>query len=200
VATRRGTRIVAKLDNLVADTTIDVIAVDMPIGLPASWGRACDVAARAYLGARRASIFPAPPRAVLHAPTYDVANGRCRELCGRGLTRQTFHLLAKIAALDALVTPAHDDRVVEAHPECAFRALTGRELAPKRTTAGRDERITALEAVFGPIEIAMAGCRPDDVLDAYALLWVAERFAAGTARVFGDGERDERGLPMRIVV
>ena len=37
------------------------------------------------------------------------------------------------------------------------------------------------------------------MLDAHAVLWSVRRFVAGTAVTFGDGERDARGLPMRIV-
>ena len=44
-----------------------------------------------------------------------------------------------------------------------------------------------------------AGAGVDDVLDAYALLWTAERHGRGEAMVFGGDEIDRRGLVMRIV-
>ena len=43
----------------------DVIAIDIPIGLPKAGARACDVEARRLLGPRRSSVFAAPLRAML---------------------------------------------------------------------------------------------------------------------------------------
>ena len=44
----------------------DAVALDVPIGLPALGARrACDDLARGRLGARRSSVFAAPPREVL---------------------------------------------------------------------------------------------------------------------------------------
>jgi hypothetical protein len=40
----------------------------------------------------------------------------------------------------------------------------------------------------------------DDALDALACAWSALRFATGRAEVLGDGQRDARGLVMRIIV
>ena len=61
--------------------------------------------------------------------------------------------------------------------------------------------------VFGAIvDIRPRGARVDDVLDAFAVLWSAERFARGEHVVLGrDAQQglvmhDERGLPMRIVM
>jgi len=57
-----------------------------------------------------------------------------------------------------------------------------------------------LEAEFGPIDRHVPGARTDDVLDAYALLWTACRYVAGTAVCLAGDETDGRGLVMRIVV
>ena len=42
-----------------------VVGVDMPIGLPLTTGRVCDVLARQLIGVRRSSVFLAPPLEVL---------------------------------------------------------------------------------------------------------------------------------------
>jgi hypothetical protein len=78
--------------------------------------------------------------------------------------------------------------------------LTGAVLEPKRTPTGRQRRQEALEAVFGPIGHRRSGARPDDVLDAYAVLWTALRHGRGESRTLGGDETDSRGLVMRIVV
>lgn len=200
VATRDGVRVVSTLDDLIADTTIDVIAVDMPIGLPRAWGRRCDDDARVRLGARRASLFDTPPRALLSEPTFEAANTRSRVLFGRGISRQSYGLLPKIAALDALVSRADEARVVEVHPETSFSAIARGPLPPKSSAEGLDARRRLLAPIFGRVDESMRGAAPADVLDAYAALWTAERFAAGCHDVLGNGERDERGLVMRLVV
>jgi len=87
------------------------------------------------------------------------------------------------------------------HPECSFTALTGAVLASKRTLAGRRRRYEALEKEFGPIEHrSSAAARPDDVLDAYAVLWTALRHQRGASETLGGTEVDSTGLIMRIVV
>ena len=179
---------------------VDVIGVDIPIGLPASGVRACDVAARRLLGPRRSSVFPAPARAVLGAATWEEANARSRAVDGRGLARQTFGLLAKIAEVDRLVTPAAQQRVVEVHPEVAFATMAGGPMAsPKRTAEGGAARRALVTERFGEVPARLPGAAPDDVLDACAVLWVAGRFHRRVHEVLGDGAVDARGLRMEIV-
>jgi predicted RNase H-like nuclease len=197
--------VVRRLDAAIADVDagrLAALAVDMPMGLPDDGPRACDLAARRRLGARRSSVFPTPVRATLDAPTYAEALIRSRAACGRGLSRQAFNLLAKMAELDAAIRPDLQDRVVEAHPEMAFARLAGRPcLDPKRTTEGRAERLALLrEAGLGDLDaLRLPGAAPDDVLDAAALTLTAARVRDGLAERLGDGARDARGLRMEIV-
>jgi len=201
VATRDDLRVVARLDI----GGIDLLGVDMPIGLPVDARRACDVEARRALGLRGSSVFPTPPRACLGATTHPEAVERARAAFGAGISVQAFHLLPKIAEVDALVDPLEPDRVVEISPELAFatmrRLRTGEStpLPRKIEREGAAARRRLLHAEGIEVRPVPRGARADDVLDAYAVLWSAERFARGEAIVFGDGSRDERGLPMRIV-
>lgn len=71
-AGRSAIRKVAALSSILDGTAdFDIIAVDVPIGLLDAYevgGRACDRAARKFLGkTRRNSVFPAPVRPVLAA-------------------------------------------------------------------------------------------------------------------------------------
>jgi predicted RNase H-like nuclease len=181
-----------------------VIAVDMPIGLPEGAApRACDIEARQRLGPRRSSVFPAPSRACLGASSYGEALARSREACGRGLSQQAFHLLPKLAEVDAAVTPARQRRIVEASPELAFALLLGGPaLHPKRTAPGRAERVSAVVTALGLTSppTPVRGAAMDDVLDAVVLTAVARRVLDGTAERLGDGSRDRRGLRMEIVL
>lgn len=187
-------------------------ALDMPIGLPEKGPRACDQAARAYLGhPRGTSIFPAPVRASLAATSFEEAQRRHREADdGRSLTLQAFHLLPKIRELDAALrtSPSLRERCVETHPELCFAGLTGDPvIQAKRSAEGRAIRTAAIERCF-PGALASAreqlegrsGYARDDLLDAFAALWSAGRVARGEALRFPVREtpRDEEGLAMVI--
>ena len=177
------------------------VAVDIPVGLPDRGRRACDLDARRLLGRPRStSVFPAPARPLLECRTWEEASRLARRLDGRGLTRQTFHLLPKVREADAALTPGLQRGVVEAHPEVSFALLTGRAMAwPKRTAPGRDERRAALAGVFPGVVATAPGAAAHDVLDAYALAWTARRVARGRHRTLGDGAVDARRLRMEIV-
>jgi predicted RNase H-like nuclease len=197
--------VVAALDGVIEDVAagrLAALAIDMPMGLPEAGPRACDVAVRRRLGPRRASVFPTPVRAALGAPSYAEALARSRAVDGRGLSRQAFNLLAKIAELDRVIRPELQDRIVEAHPEMAFARLAGRPcLQPKRTPDGRAERLGLLrQAGLGDLtQVRLPGAAPDDILDAAALTLTAARVRDGVAERLGEGARDARGLRMEVV-
>jgi len=199
VATRRGWRVVPSFAAIVPE--FHLIGVDMPIGLPVGWEREADRAARAFIRPRASCVFPTPPRPLVTHDDYAAANAASRARFDVGLTRQTFHLFPKIRDVDAAVDQESQHRFLEVHPECSFTALTGAVLPPKRTLEGRRRRSAALEAVFGPIELrSSAAVQPDDVLDAYAVLWTTLRHQRGESIVLGGDEVDATGLVMRIVV
>jgi predicted RNase H-like nuclease len=187
--------LVDELGDVFADVhagRLDALAIDMPIGLPAGPDerRACDVAARRLLGARRSSVFPAPARCFLGAATFAAV---------RGMPVQAFHLLPRIAEVDRLIDPSLQGRVVESHPELAFLRLNGGADVrnAKRTPDGLAQRAALLGLAALPR--SPRGARTDDVLDALGLVHTATRIAAGTVERLGDpAARDERGLRMEI--
>ena len=186
------------------------LAVDMPIGLPTHGQREADRQARRRLGPRRSSIFPTPVRAVLGVGSYAEALQRSRSIDGRGLSKQAYNLLPRIAEVDTRMDPRWQERVVESHPEVAFARLAGAPLSTRKSAPeGRAERATLLRphliGVDGADVAALAeqprpGTKPDDVLDAMAVALTAARVATGTAEHLGDGATDAHGLRMEIVV
>ena len=189
---------------------VTAIGIDIPIGLAADGPRAADTAARAVLGPRRSSVFPAPVRAVLEARDYADAARRSRAAQGKSLSQQAFHLLPKIREVDATLRASAADaaRVHEVHPEVSWRCWNGgRPMAyPKRTPEGRAERLALAEAWQpGAFAAARAAIAPrdaadDDLLDAIAACWSAARIADGRAESFPAGAPpvDEAGLRMVI--
>lgn len=179
---------------------VDLVAVDVPIGLPRPGDtRACDLAARRRLGARRSSVFPAPPRELLGHATHAAASEASKALCGKGISVQAWNIYGRIAAVDAVVTPETQRRLVEVHPEIGFRELAARDLGTKRHRAGRDARQEKLSEIWPTFVPHLSGAKPDDVLDALVAAWSGLRWLRGEAVLLpAVPPRDDHGLLMAV--
>ena len=187
---------------------LTVVAVDIPVGLVDRGNRLCDREARGLLGARACTVFPAPIRSVLAAKTYDEANATTRRAIGKGIPRQAFGLVPKIAEVDREVRARGPGLVREAHPELSFARMNGNVPIPrnKKSEQGRAARRALLELVYGGALRDMedwrgtvSGVGLDDLYDALAVLETARRQAAGAlTRVPQDPPTDAFGIPMEI--
>lgn len=186
-----------------------VTAIDIPIGLPSTGGRRVDCTARRLLGPLKSSVFPAPVRATLCAASYEAACVESHIACGKKISRQTFAILPRIRDVDILLreSSALLNFVYEVHPEvCFVHWNAGRSLRnPKTSGFGFVERLAMVQRVFGssPEEVHATFRRnqvtDDDILDAFAALWTAQRIHDGRAvRVDNSDERDDCGLPMQM--
>jgi predicted RNase H-like nuclease len=182
---------------------LDVVAIDMPIGLPDTGRRQADVLARTLAGPRRASVFVTPVRAALAEKEYAAATAVNHKLAGEGISRQAYGLRAKILQVDQWVRHA-PHRVVEIHPEVSFASLAGEPLdVSKSTWAGMAKRrhLLAGAGIILADDLGLAGQKAgaDDILDAAAAAWTAIRVASGQARPFpGSPERFSDGLSCAI--
>lgn len=184
------------------------ILVDMPIGLPERGQRACDHIARARLKARRASIFMTATRAATYADAYAAANEINRANGGKGISKQAWNITRKIREVDTLLrtTPRAASLVRESHPEIAFWAMAGHEMAyNKKNSAGRDERLALLTAHYAHTPTLYADAlkryrrkdaAPDDILDALVLAITAQ--SAALVTLPDTPPQDAYGLPMAI--
>jgi len=151
-------------------------------------------------------VFTPPTRPLLDATHY-------AQVRGHGLSIQAFNILPKIREVDRVMTPALQQQVYEAHPELAFQALAGYPLQDrKKTVTGREARLRVLETIPGLLfhgirtafERILHACKrtnvaPDDILDAYVLVWTALRiWRAQAHRVPCVPPSDARGLRMEI--
>ncbi|MCH6562048.1 MAG: DUF429 domain-containing protein [Myxococcales bacterium] len=188
-----------------------IVALDMPIGLRASGARECDKAARACLGPRRSSVFPAPLRAAVVARSRKEASEITRQIDGRKVGAQAWAIYPKIRRVDETLasSAAACGAIREVHPEVCFWAWNGRKPMQwaKKKAEGLRERVALAEAWLGEgiLQRARGDYRKkdladDDIIDAIAGLWTAHRIADGTAKTLPDSPpRDETGLPMEIV-
>lgn len=187
--------------------------VDIPIGLREqdTRERSCDLAARSVLKPRASSVFPAPSRGALGAAGYEEACDVNEEATDRRLSRQSWAIAPKIREVDELLRdePGLVGVVREVHPEVCFWALAGRTpmAHPKKSSAGREERLAVLRAhVDRPetlLEDALArhggDVARDDVLDALAAAVTARDGWGRYETLPEEPEEDPAGLPMEIV-
>jgi predicted RNase H-like nuclease len=194
-------RLAATLVQLLESDEPAVVGVDIPLGFAVDGWREADVLAARRLGARAASVFRVPPRAVWDEPDYAAANRRCRELTGAGLSVQSFGLRRRVLEANALRDAGR--ALVEIHPELCFATMNGRPLPfGKKSWTGQAHRraLLARAGIEVPDDPGPAGAAaPDDVLDAAAVAWSAARLARGEAVCLPDPPPcDAYGRPVGI--
>ena len=212
-------RIVATFADILAlPEAPQIIAIDIPIGLPEHTGiggRAADIAARAKLGARQSSVFSVPARAAIMETEYRAACAvaLAHSQPPRKVSKQIFNLFPKIREIDALMSPALQARVYETHPELAFWALNGERPLDEAKKVGSRPHGPGLALRRGLLAGAgydpgflggnggfrASAAGPDDLLDAAVCAWSAARIALGHGRRFPtDPPLDAKGLRMEI--
>ena len=169
------------------------VGVDMPLSLPTDGYRVSELEAKKFLGPARSSIFHTPVVDVLEASTYEQACSISREITGKAISKQTWHILPAVRAW----REAHVDvdTYVEVHPECSFRAMSpATDYASKKSGRGIGQRLAALGRWSENIDLAdlPPGPAVDDFLDAAAAAWSAQRFHARKHRVFGTEDASDR--------
>ena len=118
--------------------------------------------------------------------------------------------MPKIIEVDALLQQEAPLRDIfrEVHPELCFCLMAGQQpiVEGKRTDAGMKIRYGLLEPSFGRwlphalMDRRKMQCEEDDILDAFAALWTAERIAKGVSQtVPAVPPRDSFGLRMEMV-
>lgn len=189
------------------DTCASHIGVDMPIGFPADKARSCEALARQYIGARRSSVFPVPCREAVMADDYRQACDINTRVLGKKFSKQAFMLFPKMREVDAAITSHLQSRIFEVHPEVAFCAMNNDRPLPhaKKTAAGAELRRSLLTAGGFPLALLQhpqwktSQAADDDILDACACCWSAQRIAAGNHLAFpAIPELDAHGLRMQI--
>src|SRR3954452_10549915 len=88
--------------------SVDVVAIDIPIGLADAGVRACDVQARAALGRRGVTVFPAPARPGRGCATSAAARGLLSSAGGPSRSAQPFGIVNAVRQADAAI-PCADE-------------------------------------------------------------------------------------------
>lgn len=226
-ATTDGVQLGRRLSDLLARAGVrpgrDIVAIDMPIGLPASGRRDCDAQARRALDIRRNSVFWTATRAAVYADGDDLSLREAHRRASRinrahgadGVSAQAFNLFDRIREVDDLLLrqPALQASLYEVHPELAFACWNGAaegRLQPmrhaKKSGLGAHDRLQLVFARYGrdAFERARAShpasqVADDDIADAYGALYSAERIRDGMHQSLpATPPSDARGLPMRV--
>lgn len=194
------------------------ILLDIPIGLPSTDRRVCDVEAKSILGPRQRSIFYAPIREAVYQQNLDDAKAINEAEAGYSIQNQAWSIVPRIREVDEFLDmyPSARDRVLETHPEVCFYALNGRTALsdPKTTAEGIDRRIELLAEEYADVRAlyddsveryrtpsyAPTIGGDDDILDALVAAVTARRTSENRSTLpEGRPPTDDRGLPMQIV-
>ncbi|MEP3278841.1 MAG: DUF429 domain-containing protein [Stappiaceae bacterium] len=194
-----------------AEEAPQIIAVDMPIGLPekvGAGGRGPERAVRPLLDQRQSSVFSVPSRRAVYCESYSQSCAVAYETSDppRKVSKQCFNLFPKIREIDRLMSASLEARVYEVHPELAFWRLNDetpmslpKKVKSRPSEPGLSERQACLEKCGFSREFfempRPKGVGADDLLDASANSLIAARLHSGQARSFPSTfERDSRGL------
>ncbi|WP_198028049.1 DUF429 domain-containing protein [Bradyrhizobium murdochi] len=183
----------------------DRAGIDIPIGMTDDGGRGCDLLARTKLRPHTSRVFTGARRWLWQEfSDPDAANGEAQRRGQKRVSRQLWHLGAKIMEVDAFVreNPSRDIR--EVHPELVFLRLNGSEPLPsKKSTEGitlrrallKQSGIRCIDRWLTDARIG-SGAKPDDVLDACAVA-IAACDPTGSVPE-GTPHLDAHRLPMQI--
>jgi predicted RNase H-like nuclease len=190
-----------------------LILIDIPIGLPFKEPRVCDLEARKLLGKGKTScVFPPPCREAAAAKNYKQACETNKNILGKKISLQTWHISKKIKEVDdfLLSNPQAKQKIRETHPEICFWALAGGRAMKysKKKKHGFKERLDLLKKVFSPTEAIVntvlkmykrKEVAKDDILDSIAAAMVACSPFSSLATVPEIPGKDAKGLPMEMV-
>jgi predicted RNase H-like nuclease len=202
---KRGDFVVVRTLAELAALGPSLAMIDMPIGLPETGYRGCDIAARRLLPKCQSRVFLGARRPLLdRMASFQDANAWAKA-DGKGLSVQMFNILPKIEQLDDFVRGAPLP-MYETHPELVFARLNGGvPLVGKKTPAGFEARLALLQrqGLCGVESwlprLRGSGAGRDDLLDAYACALAAFDAANGIfRRVTETPQVDRRGLAMQI--
>src|SRR5688572_29721510 len=104
--------------DVLAVPDVEVVGIDMPIGLSEDGVRACDLDARRRLSRDRAAstVFPAPVRPVLATNSYAQARALAVAASRRSISAQSWNLVPSIRQVDDALGDPPTDRLVESAP------------------------------------------------------------------------------------
>jgi predicted RNase H-like nuclease len=219
---RRARIFGAIADALAAPERPKLIAVDIPIGLPGTskrGGRAADREARKALGRdRQSSVFPTPSRPTLAAASFAEACEieQRNSAPPKKISQQVFNILRKIREVDAIARRRRGV-IFECHPELSFWAMnngvamklpkkgSGRKNPSGSHGSGLEERRSLLvrngyTSSFVTTRVGSSDEHsPDDLIDACAAAWTAERILKNEAtRLPSTADIDDCELDMAI--
>lgn len=188
--------------DILAMRTLRTIATTCPFHLPAhieGAGRACEQAIRPLLGARQSTVITMPAQPVLAATDRDEADALAEKHTNpaRKVAQKAYQRFPLIRALQQAMVETDHQKLIETHAELAFRAMNGHTpMAEPRTIKGiphppglAERRAHLLNegftATFLDQDLPDTVSR-QDLYDAIAAAWVANRYLLKQAEAFPD--------------
>lgn len=195
---------------------VELMLIDIPIGLGSrAIPRDIDFAARKMLDPTwSSSIFIPPVREAIAASGYEEAKKINRQVTGKMISIQSWHISRKIIEVDKVLmkNPAAKKKLFESHPEICFKMLNrGKSLTYKKAAPGKkgiEERLGVLSKFHPGIykdysqackKIKGRNVKDNDVVDAMCLAIAAQRgLKSGFEMIEGSNKKDAQGIEMMM--
>jgi predicted RNase H-like nuclease len=180
--------------------------VDIPIGLPASGNRECDVQAKKLLKQGGSRVFTGARRGYWNFKDRLTGHQHYKSKNDKGISCQLWCIGAKIKEVDDFMKPERQRSLRETHPELVFLRLNGWQALPgKKSKDGIQVRREILKR-FGFEQIDEwvdktrigKGAAADDVLDACACAIAASNPDPRRRIPEGEPPTDSKGLRMEM--
>ncbi len=190
-----------------------LVFIDIPIGLGDQFKlRTIDLMLRNLLSKKRkSSVFTAPVREALEAPTYQLGNQINKEISNKGISIQAWNIGKKIIEVNEFLSlnKVYLKKTSESHPELCFEQLNSGPLShAKKTPLGIEERMKIINKYidfsFQQItefknEFKTDKAKMDDIIDAVVLSLSAMRWEMnGKRQITQEVEKDSLKLPFNI--
>lgn len=186
----------------------ELILIDVPCGCPSQLS---DIRpepfVRKIVKKRSSSVFNVPALQTLSAKDYQEANKINKEILGKGLSKQSFHIIPIIKEVNEFILSNPLLNIHESFPELIFTQLLGRPCTySKHKEEGKQERIQCLKETFSWISQDLddaLNIMPHylhlDIIDAAALACCAVLISEGQSKTIpADFQKNSQGIDMKV--
>jgi len=186
-----------------------LILVDVPLGCVNSIDQCRpEPCLRKHMKKKASSVFNAPALQCFEVSSYEDVNRVNREVLGKGISKQTFHIMPMIKTVNDFVLKYPHLNIHESFPEFVFMIMKGDVCVySKHTKAGIDERVSILKSKLpevGPqLDHALSAFPSafhQDIVDASSLAICAYLIDKNGRRTIPHAfETNAQGIEMKVV-
>jgi predicted RNase H-like nuclease len=187
-----------------------LILIDVPCGCPSNKEEIRpEPLIRQLVKGRASSVFNVPALQTLNTKDYQEANKINREILGKGLSKQSFHIIPIIKDINNFILSNPYLNIHESFPELIFTKFLGHPCKySKHKEEGKQERINCLKEIFPWISQDLEDTFNSlpksthlDVIDAAALACCATLIdQVKYSTIPRDFQKNSQGIDMKVMI